>query len=84
MTIRISHAASPFTHFSSQARFGVEAFDLHQSVVQLLSCLTSVLKFVLWIVWINGNPEECGDFAILLISLVGAWGFEPQTPTVSR
>jgi hypothetical protein len=32
----------------------------------------------------NGNPEESADFTIWLRENVGACGFEPQTPTVSK
>ncbi len=31
-----------------------------------------------------GAAEKVGSWRKLLIDLVGAWGFEPQTPTVSR
>jgi hypothetical protein len=31
-----------------------------------------------------GSTENAVVFSKLLINLVGAWGFEPQTPTVSR
>src|SRR6266542_3717191 len=34
--------------------------------------------------WINGKCDKPANFAILLKKMVGAWGFEPQTPTVSK